>query len=197
MRKYTFTFFYFIFFLFFLVIEACSPTASSKENEKRYFDLASFVQKQVDKLSKQSLLVEKKIYLDGKQQKIFSDSINWAKELALFKEADVNSPSLVGSYDIKEDKQAHTLSYLAKEDRVKVREIQLVLGGDGSIENINVEEVKIVYAENNQLYEISRKMSMKVKNEQLHAYTIQGFQKVVFKDSMVYEINGIIKPKNQ
>ncbi|GAB4187597.1 MAG: hypothetical protein OHK0057_24050 [Thermoflexibacter sp.] len=181
--------------MFFLVIEACSPTSSSKENEKRYFDLASFVQEQVDKLSNQSLLVEKKIYLDGKQQEIFSDSINWAKELALFREADLNSPSLVGSYDIKEDKQARTLSYLAKEDRLRVREIQLVLGGDGSIENINIEEVKIVYAENNQLYEISRKMSMKVKNEQLHAYTIQGFQKVIFKDSMVYEINGIIKPK--
>lgn len=197
MKKYTFTFFYFIFFLFFLVIEACSPISASKENEKRYFDLASFIQKQIDLLSNQSLWIEKKIYLDGKQQEISTDSINWAKELALFKEADLNSPSLVGNYDIKEDKQARTLTYLAKEDRLKVREIQLVLGGDRNIENINIEEVKIVYAENNQLYEISRKMNMKIKNGQLHAYTIQGFQKVVFKDSMVYEINGIIKAKNQ
>jgi maltodextrin utilization protein YvdJ len=196
-KKYTFTFFYFVFLLFFLAIEACSPTSASKENEKRYFDLASFVQKQIDLLSHQSLWVEKKIYLDGRRQEISTDSINWTKELALFREADLNSPSLVSSYDIKEDKQARTLSYLAKEDRLKVREIQLVLGGDGSIENINIEEVKIVYAENNPLYEISRKMSMKIKNGQLYAYTIQGFQKVVLKDSMVYEINGVIKPKNQ
>jgi len=196
-KKYIFIFFCFIVFLFSLVIEACNPIPTSKERGKKYFDLALFVQKQIDKLSNQSLLVEKQIYLGGKKQEILTDSINWAKELALFREADINSPALANSYEIKEDKQAHTLSYVAKEDKQKVREIQLVLGNNGHLESINIKEVKIVYAENNQLYEIYRKMSMKVKDEQLYAYSIQGFQKVVLKDSMVYEIRGLIKHKNQ
>lgn len=195
MKKYTFNFFYFLLFLFLFVIEACSPISTSKANEKRYFDLASFVQKQIDLLSNQPLLIEKKIYLDGKQQEISIDSINWTKELALFKEADINLPSLSGSYAIKEDKQEHIVSYLAKEDKLRVREMQIVFG-EGSIENINVKEVKIVYAENNQLYEISRKMNMKIKDGKLYAYAIQGFQKVVLKDSTIYEISGIVKPKN-
>ncbi len=184
-------------FLFFLLIEACNPISTSKEREKRYFDLALFVQKQIDKLSNQPLSVQKEIYLEGKKQEILTDSINWAKELSLFKEADINSPALANSYEVKEDKQARTLSYVAKEDKQKVREIQLVLGGDGRLESINIKEVKIVYAENNQLYEIHRRMSMKIKDEQLYAYSIQGFQKVVLKDSMVYEIRGLIKHKNQ
>jgi hypothetical protein len=189
-----FAFLYILLLSCVLGLGACNPLNSNQnQEEKKYFQLAQFVKNQSNLLEKQKPKVSKKVLLDGNTQTLFTDSIDWTKELALFTESDINSPSLVNSYDIKQEN--NTLIYTAKESKLKIREIQLLFGGNGAIEDVNVEQVNIVYAEDNQLYEIKRVIKMQLKDGLLSFYSIKGFQKVAFKDSLVYGIEAIVNNK--
>jgi hypothetical protein len=174
------------------------PTSATKQADKKYFDLIQFTDNQVHELYRQKLQVKKKIFLDGQTDQITSDTLNWEKELALFREADINSPSLRDSYDILEDKIRHTITYTAKESKLKVKEIKLVFDEQNQVDVVNVKQVKIFFSEDNQLYEVQRDLSMELKNNLLAAYSIKGFQKVILKDSLVYEISATVnQPNNQ
>jgi hypothetical protein len=179
-------------FLLSLFVCACVPTSDSSKVDKKYFDLTQFVQQQVNRLNAQKPNVKKQINLDGQTDEIQTDTLDWAKELALFSEADLNLPSLRDSYEIKEDKAKHTITYIAKEEKQKVREINIVFGENSEIEKVNIKEIKIVFSEDNQLYEIQRVMEMKLENNLLSAYSIKGFQKVILKDSLVYDIKATL-----
>jgi hypothetical protein len=172
------------------------PTSATKDADKKYFDLIQFTDNQVHELYMQKLQVKKKIFLDGETDQITLDTLNWEKELALFKEADINSPSLRDSYEIDEDKSRHTLTYTAKESKLKVKEIKLVFDEQSQMNKVSIKQVKIFFSEDNQLYEIQRDLSMELKNNLLSAYSIKGFQKVILKDSLIYDINATINQLN-
>jgi len=183
---------YFLLLLLLAFFAACVPTSPANEVDKKYFDLVQFTNNQVIELVKQKPQVKKKIFLEGETDEIVSDTLNWEKELALFKEADINSPSLRDSYDISEDKSNRTITYTAKESKLKIREIKLVFDEGSQVDKIKVKQVKIFFSEDNQLYEIERDLVMELKNNLLSAYSIKGFQKVILKDSLIYEINAKI-----
>lgn len=178
-------------FLLFCAV-ACVPTSATTDADKKYFDLIQFTDNQVRELYMQKRQVKKKIFLDGQTDEIISDTLNWEKELALFKEADINSSSLRDSYEISEDKIARTITYTAKESKLKVKEIRLIFDEQSQMNRVSVKQVKIFFSEDNQLYEIQRDLMMELRNNLLSAYSIKGFQKVILKDSLVYEITAKI-----
>ncbi len=180
-----------LFFLSFLCI-ACVPTTDISNAEKKYFDLTKFVQQQTEMLNAQKRKVKKQVNLSGQADEIQTDTLDWEKELALFREADINSPSLRDSYEISEDKVNGIVIYTAKEEKQKVREISIIFGENNTVEKVNIKEIKIVFSEDNQLYEIQRTMEMQLKNNLLSAYSIKGFQKVILKDSLVYDISATL-----
>ncbi len=189
---------YFLLLLLLSCAVACVPTSATTDADKKYFDLVQFTDNQVHELYMQKPQVKKKIFLDGQTDQITSDTLNWEKELALFREADINSPSLRDSYEISEDKIRHTLTYTAKESKLKVKEIKLVFDEQSHTNSVSVRQVKIFFSEDNQLYEIQRDLSMELKNNLLSAYSIKGFQKVILKDSLIYEISATLnQPNNQ
>lgn len=182
---------YFLLLLLF-IFYGCVPTSATKEVDKKYFDLIQFTDNLVKELAMQKPQVQKKIFLDGETDNVTSDTLNWEKELALFKEADINSPSLRDSYEIDEDKLRNTLTYTAKESKLKVKEIKLIFDEQSQANKVSIKQVKIFFSEDNQLYEVQRDLAMELKNSQLLAYSIKGFQKVILKDSLIYEINATI-----
>lgn len=188
---------YFLLFLIFISY-ACVPTSATNDADKKYFDLVQFTDNLVKELTIKKPKVDKKIFLGGEADNITSDTLNWEKELALFKEADINSPSLRDSYEIEEDKLKHTLTYTAKESKLKVKEIRLAFDEQSQANKVSIKQVKIFFSEDNQLYEIQRDLAMELKNNELFTYSIKGFQKVILKDSLIYEINAMInQPNNQ
>jgi hypothetical protein len=168
------------------------PTSANKDADKKYFDLAGFIHSQASELSKRKPKVTKNINLSGEQDQVQTDTLHWEKELALFKEADINSPSLRDSYDIDDDKANKTITYTAKEDKFKVREMKLSYDESSQMTALQINQVKIVFKDDNQLYEIQRVMEMTIKNNLLLTYSIRGFQKVAMKDSLVYDISAKI-----
>ena len=180
----------FLLLLSFVIVTACVPTSANKDAEKKYFDVAGLIHQQISELNKRKPKVEKNTSLSGEQGKISTDTLDWNKELALFKEADINSPALRDSYEIIEDKASKTVTYTSKEEKLKVKEIKLQYNENSQITALNINQLKIIFAENNQLYEIQRVMEMTLKNSLLNSYSIKGFQKVAMKDSLVYEINA-------
>jgi hypothetical protein len=175
-----------------LIVTACVPTSANKDADKKYFDIAALIHQQIGELSKRKPKVEKNILLGGTKDQISTDTLDWGKELALFKEADINSPSLRDSYEIDDDKPNQTITYTAKEDKLKVREIKLQYNENSQIADLKINQVKIVFTDDNQLYEIQRVMEMSLKDNLLSNYAIKGFQKVAMKDSLVYRIEGKI-----
>lgn len=166
------------------------PTSANQDADKKYFDLAALIHSQISTLSKQKPQIAKTVNLSGQNDQILTDTLDWEKELALFKEADINSPSLRESYEINDDKASKTLTYTAKEEKLKVREIKLSYDEHSQMTALKVKQVKIVFSDDNQLYEIQRVMEMTLKDNLLTSYSIQGFQKVAMKDSLVYQIQG-------
>ena len=172
------------------VFTACVPTSANKDADKKYFDVAGLIHQQISELSKGKPKIEKKTSLSGKQDQIKTDTLDWNKELALFKEADINSPALRDSYEISEDKANKTITYAAKEEKLKVKEIKLQYNENSQITNLNISQLKIIFSEDNHLYEIQRVMEISLKDNLLNTYSIKGFQKVALKDSLVYQIEG-------
>lgn len=185
-------------FLFFLVsCSACVPTSATKETDKKYFDLIAFVDKQISELNTQKMQVRKKILLNNETDEIQTDTLNWEKELALFRESDINSPSFRDSYQIEEDKANRSVTYTAKESKLKVKEIKLIFDEHSQIDKVSVKQIKIFFSEDNQLYELQRDLVMELKNNLLSAYAIKGFQKVILKDSLIYQIEAVVDSKPQ
>lgn len=188
---------YFLLLFLLICFAACVPTSATIETDKKYFDLIQFVNAQVNELNARKPQVKKKIFLGSETDEILSDTLNWEKELALFREADINSPSFRDSYEIDEDKLSHSITYTAKESRLKVKEITIIFDENSQIDKISVKQIKIFFLEDNQLYELQRDLVMELKNNLLSAYTIKGFQKVILKDSLIYQIEAVIGSKSQ
>jgi len=188
---------YFLLLLLIVCFAACVPMSATNEADKKYFDLVQFVNTQINELNAQKPQIRKKVLLGGEIDEIVSDTLNWEKELALFKEADINSPSLRDSYDIEEDKARHSITYIAKESKLKVKEIKITFDKQSQVGSVSIKQIKIFFSEDNRLYELQRDLVMELKNNLLSAYSIKGFQKVILKDSLIYEINATLGSKQQ
>ncbi len=171
--------------LFFALISswACEKPKQAKEG-KKYFDLKAWVAETVKQKSGKRCVLVKKTLIDGKSEKQALEQINWEHELMLFAEADLNSPALTDDYQIVENKAEKTMVYQSTNPNNKVQKMEIKGYPD------QLSEIAIEVAETNQFYEAKRKMRLKLLDNQLIAYQIMGFQRILFKNAMEYEINA-------
>ena len=167
------------------LLSACNEEV--KENQvKKYFDLKGLVERQITTLNSQKPSVQKTVLMSDSAENQLVKTIDWAKELELFIQADLNKPAFVQSYHV--DSSSMGVKYTLKEtEKLPVKYLNVNrLGEDGiSIEAyINTD---------NYLYETERILKLSLKNSQVTDYQIDGFQKIVFGDKKVFRIKGIVK----
>lgn len=63
-----------------------------------FFDLAGYMQQQIDSLAKQPMVVDKTIELNGKVESRQMSDVNFANDLRVFREANINKPAWVEKY---------------------------------------------------------------------------------------------------
>lgn len=155
-----------------------------QQKVKPYFDVESFVKKQIDLLSKKNAVISKEVVLNGQTETKTIENINWEKELQLFLEVDINKPVLVGSYEIIKE-QDKTI-YKAKEETLKIQQIIIQKSGE------NIKNLEIFVKEENALFHFSKKLTMVMNAsntiEQIH---IEGVKDV----SMMKEVHFVIHEK--
>ncbi len=113
----------YIFPFLFLLVAACDiPNPHTKPASPTYFDMKSFMEKEMEKLEGKSL--EKKITLNGKVEKVRLDNPDWKTELSEFISADINKPSYADKY-LVESLKGGVKRYNAKETDLPIQFLEL------------------------------------------------------------------------
>jgi hypothetical protein len=167
------------------LLSACNEEI--KENQvKKYFDLKGLIEKQIKTLNSQKPVVQKSVFMSDSLENQSVKTIDWAKELELFMQADLNKPAFIQSYQV--DSSAMGVKYTLKEtEKLPVKFLTISRAGEDGI------SIEALINSNNYLYATERHLKLSIKNSELTDYQIDGFQKIVFGNRKVFKINGIIK----
>ena len=181
------------FFVCFAVLTACIEVQDRTElAQKPYFDLPAFAQKQIDLLDSLSTnvankpVVTKKVIIGEniEEVELSGNDVDypvWEKELQLFKEADINKPVLLNSYEAMEKDDVKI--YKALEVELNIQELKVTYEGD------KVKEIYLKLNEENYLYTSYKDLVMKVENGLINEIDIKGYRKLVGNDSLKYQVN--------
>ncbi len=192
---------YLLYSLLFLInsLMSCSGIDESQQTEKKgdYYDLSGLVQSQMETLNDQQPKVYKTAEIDGQEESKLVENVDWEKELSLFVDADLNKPRLISLYDTrnyKNDEGDQVIVYQMKEKDVSgVIKMEIVNDPtEGELKKILIE-----YCEANLLFTTEQWLSLDFNGSsgtpELKSYSIEGFEKMVMKDTMSYKIHGEIK----
>ncbi|TAD97575.1 MAG: hypothetical protein EAZ97_12295 [Bacteroidetes bacterium] len=176
----------FAFSLLFLT-SSCLPEQDLKTS-KKFFDLKKVISKQIDWLTKSNAKVRKNAQIGG-DRKEETLAVDWASELKVFVDSDINAPIFQDSYLVSQN--ANSLIYKALQKNLKVRELHII-----SQENCTnfsdleekLSEIKIVYRDENSFYFTKRNLAMQFKQGKVETYQVIGFQKIMFKDTLDYQV---------
>ena len=185
-----------IWLLTFMWLWSACTSSQGNQNEgpqiDAYFDLAGLIEQQVENLSVSNPTIRKEAIIDGQQEVLEIDSMNWEKELGIFAKADINKPRLLSQYSTAtytDEEGNRVTQYRNVEDNVSgVIKMEIVeTPGNQQLLSILVES-----CEYNTLFvsEVELKLTFEAGSDQanLTAYGIKGFEKVVLKDTMWYSI---------
>jgi hypothetical protein len=153
---------------------------------KKYFDLKGFSESIIAELEIKKPEVTKVWQIGNNKETKSTNDIDWAKELSLFVESDLNKRAFVNSYSIKET---------SKGVNYKLKPGESLLVKSMAIENLEEKNSKIISIEtstSNYLFKTNSKMMMKTKNGKLNAYSVYSIQKLFLSKPDTSSIDGKI-----
>lgn len=174
-----------------LLLTGCGQQASRREINA-YFDFRELFGSQVRALRDYSF--EKSALIDGKSEAgtVQFDTTGWKKELSMFMDIDINKAALVGAYEEESETTAagtmHTYTLKPGQEE-SVKWIKLEKDSEGKVQKVAA-QIK----EDNVLYHNQRELSAVFENTSgqplLMAYRVKGYQKILTKDTVHYEIEA-------
>lgn len=164
--------------------EADSP-ASGSMVRPAYFPLKEYLNAQTARLTRQQPAVEKHVTLrDSAPETARVLKTDWAKELQVFYQADINKPALRGAYTVDSaalPNGTRRVTYTRKPgfDNAVVR---LAVVRDA----VGVRAVDATLQQNNPLFYSEKKLQLHSQAGTLAAYQVRGVQKLVLFDTLRY-----------
>jgi hypothetical protein len=174
--------------LLLLITTACSPNSAGQT--KHYYNLKGFIDTQIKVLNQQKPTISKKMVVGGnseQKQMIVSD---WAQELELFRQLDLNKQAYILSYQTTRPDSLTYQYTLKPSERAAVRFLQIKLNSKKQVTGIEA----IVKTEN-QLYDSEKKMTLSCDTDKkgnwiVKNYTVKGHQHLTMTESKPFEIVG-------
>lgn len=161
-----------------------------------FYDINGLVDEQVKMLDSISPTILKKAVINGNKEdsKITpQDTTAWLKELAIFKSADINKSILLDSYTKTESAEKNTISYKSKyPEKTRVEELSIQFG------KTDQKPLKIhaTLDYKNEVFtsEINLEINFLINDGKslLSNYRIEGYQKMISKDTSTYLIEAEI-----
>ena len=177
--------------LLFLATFGC--TDSQTELPKKYYDLQGFIDRQIVLLNKSKPKVEKLMRVGTAPEKVTTANIDWAEELELFKQADLNKAALQLSYDVARPDSLTYQYKLKTSENLTVKSLSVFLDS-ASRQPARVEAMMEV---ENKLYKSEKKIAMICGQSggqwMLQKYQIVGYQKLLLGGQKKFEITGLVK----
>ncbi|EMR04705.1 hypothetical protein [Cesiribacter andamanensis] len=172
---------------------ACSRAereADPKARITEYYDVSGLLRRQMRELAKtDAQLIKDVSYIDQDER----DTLHLVgpqirQELRMFTEMDINRAVLSGRYSISTSQEGgyEVTRYQADEpEELQVNYLEVYRQGD------EVRRLEALFSDRNLLYNSTRTLTMTLTEEELPlSYSIVGIQKMIFRDSVAYSIQG-------
>ena len=177
-----------------LLLTAC--TSGRESTIDKYFDVPGFINEQIDLLNKRDTQVSKTVRFGDESESLTLldlDLEQWQKELRIFQEHDINKPVLVDAYTVNQvtDDQGNKTTTYNLIDNSDLGILKMEIKQDP--EN-QVSAWSSSFQEENLLYCNFRELKLTTGDEGiLNSYRINGYHKLMFKDTVYYQIEVDIK----
>ncbi len=185
------------FFILLLVASAC-VTPEQSGSSQSYFDIKPVLQDQLSNMISLSPQIRKIAQIGDsvETQVMVPDSAQWANELNIFFNADINKPVLRGEYQEVEipsepSSNLKILSYQAvnKDAGLKVESLKIFYVDSHQ----DIRKIEATLVEGNALFEGRTNLQLELNEDGnrdliLHKFIIEGAQKMVTVDSVLYRV---------
>ena len=113
---------------------SCSkdPAEVYYEDQRFYYDLPSFMSKQVENLQSRGQWVRKHVTKDGHSHIIEHGDVDWKEELDLFIESDINRPAWRGEFkvDTIDLEREYVITYKTSNEQIPVKNVVVTIDKD-------------------------------------------------------------------
>ncbi|MGK7393771.1 MAG: hypothetical protein ACNS62_04330 [Candidatus Cyclobacteriaceae bacterium M3_2C_046] len=177
-----------------MMIWACEGNPTGGKTIAKYYDLDSLIRNQVIWLDQAEPTLLKYALIDQKADttKFEPDSAQWAKEMAIFLQLDINRPVLRDSYTINNNQEnsGNVLIYEAYEkDEVEIDYLKVYFNKASQLTRIEG-----LFKDQSLLYRSSRHLLLNFQSDsekvRLSSYKVDGQQKIIFQDKVKLMVEG-------
>lgn len=168
-----------LFFISTICLTACSFSNKKKEQAVNYYNLQKYFSQEAARLNKAKPDINKTVKHNDASETQNIKVEDWAQELALFIESDINKVAWKNSY--QKDSSSTKIIYTAKEDNLRTRKIVMLLEGN------KLSKISITNQTKNNLYH--------TKEELIYIpdslYQIEKYQDVKVLGINNYQVKGV------
>ena len=174
-------------------ITSCSlPEQKGSDHvTKKYFDLDSLMQSQIEQLESLNPPVNKSITIGGKEEEKTVKNVDWNNELSVFLNSDINKPKLLDQYKVEETINGNQILFsydFIKKGATGVQKMLITKDRSaGHIQSVVIESL-----ERNAIFSSHKNIDLTFKDNQLTSYSMKGFDKVAMRDTMWYDVKGVL-----
>ena len=181
------------FALAFSGLSGCADQAVTPQQEQPvYFDVPGFIDEQIAALGKTPVRLQKTVGLERENPEHQTvNEPNWATELALFREIDLNKKALAGLYTETKtvfpegEKLLYTLN---PEAAAPIVSLEIRKNKQGQVKRLQA-----VYKQKNTLFYNREIRTLETnESEKIKTYQISGVQKVLLFDSLAYRVSSML-----
>lgn len=164
-----------------LLCLACNVKEEKKIEDKLYFDLNGYFNKEATRLTKTNPTVFKTVVVNGKIEEKNLKLHNWKQEFSSFIDADINKASWRGSFTVNKTDSSATFTSQNKKIPINKVEIRFL--------NKDVASVKIFINNKNYLYNSNDSLTYYPDS----LYEIKKTQNIKLMDAKNYQVTGKFK----
>ena len=179
----------------FAVLLLTSCTGKQQQKVDKYFSIPDFIDQQLEILAENQHQLLKTVNFGDTSETTSMDSRSyeqWEKELRIFKEHDINKPVLIDAYLVQETDRpgGHTISYkLMDSTDSGILDMEILYDSQEQVSGWRSR-----FKEENLLYCNFRELMLSTNEAGiLESYLITGYHKLMFKDTVHYQLNVEIK----
>ncbi len=173
-------------YLIFLLIVACDNIKSEIVGQKVYPE----PENQPIKLAGYKLLKEVSLEGTREMKELEMDSALWGKELSFLEEINPNRPEYAGVF-IENTDGGNLKLVLGEGERGSLQQVNYELL------NNEIQKISAVIYEEKGIYVHSKNIEVKLSEGRITDFLIQGYQKIIFKDTISFWIEGRIRKQEK
>jgi hypothetical protein len=178
-----------------VLLAGCGDAAPAAPPARRplYFDVKGLLTQQVAQLAQRRAAVTKRVSLRGHAPETARvANVQWANELQIFFQADINKAALRGAYAVDslalpDGRLRCTYTRRSGQPNAPVARLTVVQRG------ATAQEIAATIVQNNALFSAQKQLRFQLENGQLRSYEVVGTQKLVMFDTLHYAAAGRVE----